>query len=270
MHYSEVDVPIGLRPFVRAIWHLHGTTIDGPAEPIVPDGCMEIILNFGDRVLQHGVDAQPTVQPTQMVVGQLRDPIVIAPTQRVDIWGIRLQPWAGGSFIGIPARELTGHSIAIADLGCSTFADDLAATCSARDDRERSALIAAALTRRARSVGELSPNVIVLARRAMTANMEPTVGALAARLGLSARRVQVVFAEMVGLSPKVLMRIGRFQRALAFARTNPRRSLSSVAAECGYYDHAHLVRDSQQFAGRSPSAVIGDSTTITEFFLAGE
>ena len=59
------------------------------------------------------------------------------------------------------------------------------------------------------------------------------------------------FREQVGVPPKLLARILRFQRAVALSRHRPR--LGRDRHRCGYYDQAHLIRDFHQFAGSSPA-----------------
>ena len=58
------------------------------------------------------------------------------------------------------------------------------------------------------------------------------------------------FREQVGVSPKLLGRILRFQRAVSSAGSGP--GWAEIAVRCGYYDQAHMVRDFHQFAGASP------------------
>ncbi|HWK28150.1 MAG TPA: AraC family transcriptional regulator [Solirubrobacter sp.] len=76
------------------------------------------------------------------------------------------------------------------------------------------------------------------------------VEALAGELGCSRRHLSARFREQVGVSPKLLARILRFQRALALAGTGP--GWAEIAARCGYYDQAHMVRDFVQFSGSPP------------------
>jgi AraC-like DNA-binding protein len=76
------------------------------------------------------------------------------------------------------------------------------------------------------------------------------VGALAAEIGCSRRHLVAGFREQVGVSPKVLGRILRFQRAVALVGDGS--GWAEIAVRCGYYDQAHMVRDFHQFAGASP------------------
>jgi AraC-like DNA-binding protein len=79
------------------------------------------------------------------------------------------------------------------------------------------------------------------------------VSELAAEIGCSRRYLTAAFREQVGVSPKLLGRILRFQRAVALAGlSDPHPPWAEIAASCGYYDQAHMVRDFNQFAGASP------------------
>jgi AraC-like DNA-binding protein len=51
--------------------------------------------------------------------------------------------------------------------------------------------------------------------------------------------------------------VRRFQRALALAARSQTPGWSRIAAECGYYDQAHLCRDWQDLTGLSPQEFIG-------------
>ncbi len=92
------------------------------------------------------------------------------------------------------------------------------------------------------------------------------VADLARQVGLSPRRLSTLFAAELGLTPKVAARLARFDSArIAVARSAVSRGtsggpldLAGIAAELGYFDHAHLVREFTAFAGLSPSAWVGE------------
>lgn len=84
-----------------------------------------------------------------------------------------------------------------------------------------------------------------------------TVEALARHVGWSRRHLGARFKEETGLSPKAMARVIRFGRSrqrLAAGGT----TIAAVAAECGYYDQPHLVREWQAMAGCSPSAWLAE------------
>ena len=82
-----------------------------------------------------------------------------------------------------------------------------------------------------------------------------SIDELAHAAGLSPRQFRRVCLELTGLTPKFLARVLRFRRALAATHTG-RPDCAALAADCGYYDQPHLIRDFRQFAGRSPMAVL--------------
>lgn len=74
--------------------------------------------------------------------------------------------------------------------------------------------------------------------------------------GLSPRRFGTLFREHVGMSPKRYARLQRFRAVVASARRDGRVEWSRVAADCGFYDQPHLVREFRAFAGMTPSAYL--------------
>lgn len=78
------------------------------------------------------------------------------------------------------------------------------------------------------------------------------IAALAADLGLSPRRFGALFLEQVGLGPKRYTRVRRFQAVVA--QVHRRRSVdwARVAADAGFHDQPHLVREFRAFSGLTP------------------
>jgi AraC-like DNA-binding protein len=75
----------------------------------------------------------------------------------------------------------------------------------------------------------------------------------ARRHGVSTRRLQRLFLDHVGVGPKWVIRRYRLQEAIEQAAVGP-LDWSRVAADLGYADQAHLVREFTAVAGVSPAA----------------
>jgi AraC-like DNA-binding protein len=77
--------------------------------------------------------------------------------------------------------------------------------------------------------------------------------ALADELGWSQKHLERLFAQAVGLSPKHYARIARFRHlSRCAARPHAGRTMAQLAADCGYYDQSHLVREVTTLAGMPP------------------
>jgi AraC-like DNA-binding protein len=77
------------------------------------------------------------------------------------------------------------------------------------------------------------------------------VASLADEVGWSRRHLAARFREHVGLPPKALARILRFERAAERLRRGA--DLADAALDSGYYDQAHFNRDFKAFAGVTPT-----------------
>ncbi|MFB7936468.1 DUF6597 domain-containing transcriptional factor [Streptomyces sp. NPDC056049] len=80
------------------------------------------------------------------------------------------------------------------------------------------------------------------------------VGRLARLSGLSPRSLQRLFASHVGVGPKWVILRYRLHEALERAEGDAAPDWADLAAELGYSDQAHLVRDFTATVGLSPTA----------------
>ena len=83
------------------------------------------------------------------------------------------------------------------------------------------------------------------------------VSELAAVAGSSPRQVERIFARGLGFPPKTVGRVLRFQHALRRLMADPGVSLGEVAADAGFYDQAHFIRDFRVFSGGVPRGYRG-------------
>jgi transcriptional regulator GlxA family with amidase domain len=76
------------------------------------------------------------------------------------------------------------------------------------------------------------------------------VADLASQSRISRRHLERIFLRSVGIGPKLFSRIVRFQHLLRA----PYNDWAMLAADSGYFDQAHLIRDFRQFTGQTPAA----------------
>lgn len=263
IQYDQSDAPPALADAVRCVWRLRGEW-DGSTQPIVSDGCVEIVLNLADP-FEEIVDSGATRQPLAMVVGPTAQPTVVRPTGAIDIVGIRIQPWAAASVLGVAMHELRDRKVRLADVVRGAVLDLPDQLHGTRLDSARSAAVHASLR------AWLPQRPVGVARRAVEevakARELPSVRELARRLGRSTRTIQRVFAHDVGVSPKALVRIVRIQRSLRLALTQPELKWSAIAARSGYHDQPHFVRDFQALVGCSPSEFRPEVEALTAAFV---
>jgi len=76
---------------------------------------------------------------------------------------------------------------------------------------------------------------------------------LASRAGVGKRRLQRLFNEYVGASPKWVIRRYRLHELIEAMNSGRRLDWAQVALELGYFDQAHLINDFKSIFGYSPT-----------------
>jgi len=222
--YREYKPCERLGPFVQCYWTLRGCAPAGaPPQRVFPDGSMELIFHLGEafeRIDERGVARR---QAGALLAGQIWEPVELRPSRAADVVGVRFRAAGAWPFFRFPLREVGGRIVGLADVW-----------------GRRAALWRDRLGEARDRVGAMEE--MLLACGPGEAPVFPA---------LSERQHRRLFRERVGVTPKLFARIQRFQGALRAAGRMP---LARVAAECGYADQSHLVRDFRQFAGMPPSA----------------
>jgi len=165
---------------------------------------------------------------------------------------LRLTPVAAHRLLGLPMHELANRTVPLREV--LHEADELTEQLrEASSWMERFALVEGFLLRRleqARSPGrEVEWSWHELRR---TAGRAP-IRELADEVGWSHRRLIARFREQVGLAPKAVARVMRFDRAVQALRS-PAGGLADVAFDSGYFDQAHMNRDFRKLGGTTPRA----------------
>jgi AraC-like DNA-binding protein len=84
---------------------------------------------------------------------------------------------------------------------------------------------------------------------------------------ITLRHLERRYKDEVGLSPRTLSRIFRFQRGVRLWQSGNISSLTQLALECGYYDQAHFNHDFKEFAGISPGAFALEQRQFADNFI---
>lgn len=165
---------------------------------------------------------------------------------------VNMSPLALHMLLGIPMHEIANRVIGLSDL-MGREADLLVERLAGLGGwEERFTLLDAVLGARLREATGPSPSIAWAWRRLRKSAGTVTVSELAAEIGCSSRHLVSGFREQVGLPPKRVARILRFERVVGLLEQAEGRGLGDIAASCGYADQPHLNRDFRAFAGASP------------------
>jgi AraC-like DNA-binding protein len=250
--YREHAPPAALASHVECFWT---STSDGAVEidapsRVLPDGCADVIFDFGDRGVRVGVADHGE---RSYVVGTMTEALLVRHAGRADLLAVRFLPGGARAFLGLPLAELTDTTVALGDLG-GAWRALVSRMHAAATPAERQAILTAALTDRFQPDPGSDRLIGAAWSRIVESAGALPVRALADGLGVGERRLQRLFRGHVGLSPKEAARFARFRAVLDRMERRPADPLGRVGLEAGYYDQPHFIREFSRFAGVSPEA----------------
>ncbi len=193
-------------------------------------------------------------QSLQALVGGLHTSAVLIRQDRVQE-GVQLEldPLGVRTLFGVTAAELSGEVADLAEFGLGWLPERLREL----SWRERFALLDEVLAARAVEPVVPPPELGEAWRRLRGADGRVRVADLADEVGWSRRHLGERFRAELGLAPKQAARVLRFERAGRLLRSG-RADLAALAAECGFYDQAHLTNEWRALAGCTPGTWIAE------------
>jgi AraC-like DNA-binding protein len=212
----------------------------------VPFAGIPMIVSFGPSILVDGV------RHRSFVAGL--DDRASVTEYAGDQHGIQvnLTPLGARRLLGLPMGQLARRVVALEDVigGGEELVERLH---DAGGWQARFKLLDALLVRRL----DAAPPVDARLERAwaclQASDGAVEIAALACHVGWSRRHLAARFHAEVGLTPKTVARILRFEYVTRTLRASGGHGLADVAYASGYADQAHLNRDFRELAGTTPT-----------------
>jgi AraC-like DNA-binding protein len=167
---------------------------------------------------------------------------------------VNFTPPGARRFFGLPMHELADRMVALDDIyGSEAIAlrDRLG---EEQDWERRLDLIETFVESRLAGREKPSSATSWAYAELLRAGGAERIEVIAGKLEWSRKHLVEKFRTEIGLTPKTIGRMARFNRALRLARLRSIGSWAGIAAECGYADQSHLVREFSEFAGETPTA----------------
>ena len=243
MAYTEYLPDIRLRKHIDAYWVVEtGRLLQPYSDPIFPDGCIDIIINAGNNLVAlNGITFKPG---NAYLAGTMT---VLNRVNRVSdsyLVGIRFKPGGFAAFYSLPLFELTDKLVEFPANTIVSLLDRDAQWVSRLDHFFTTRLTAK------------NNSIINITHTVYSCNGQITVDELAKKFHISNRTLERLCKTQIGISPKDLTGIIRFQHALKSIRNKSNdESLLHLAFDTGYYDHAHLTNVFKKYTGLTPSQI---------------
>lgn len=237
--------------FVECLWATDGYAAATARERVLPSGVLSLVIHLGAQPVRVYLDEQAAA-PQEVLGGVLcgvrTSPLVLDTTTLGATVGVVFRPYGARPLLDIAASALA-ERVAPLEAVWPAGRDLRARLLETPDLRQRLQLLEHALLQHARDF-EARP-VLQEALRLFEDPRLPSVAEVGRRTGLSAKRLASLFHEEVGLGPKAFWRVRRFRAALRDLERG-RLHGALLAAEHGYCDQPHFLREFRALAGSSP------------------
>ena len=198
---------------------------------------------------------------------------------------VRFTPIGAQHFLGLPLSLVANQAVQLSQIDPTLEELILGRVGRARSWSDRFLAIETLIAERlldpeTSSSMEWAWNLLIAANGAVP------LGLLATEIGCSHRHLIAQFRSRIGLPPKAIARVLRFNRALRLLNKPPDdradrpagkpyietgHSLATrgettpwadIAARCGYFDQSHFIKEFRRFAGITPNAFLQRMSNI--------
>ncbi len=247
-----------LREFVRYYWVLESN------EPFsiltFPIGCPQIIFHRKTPLYIPELDKS---QEPFTISGQVNFPSHIQSDGNLEMIVAVFYPHTINLFINTPPSSFYNLEISGYDLENKQLNEIASRIFDSSNHSECIKILENWLIRNLKS--SLNINRTANSIYQLLNNPDITINNLADTACLSKKQFERIFRDYVGMNPKEYARIVRFQRSLWMLQRGD-RDFVGIAAECGYSDQSHFIREFKSMTGLTPKALLTYCKPYSDLF----
>lgn len=243
-----------LRPLVQVYMVVDDDLASDERHVSLPEHTAHLTFHAGSN-WEVGAGGLLVPMPQAQLSGLSLTPLHIVSSGPVRAMRVELYPWAarqlfGWSFPDAPLDLLAGA----AGPQAAAMARAIGGALSADDPDTAVGLVDGWLLRLAADRAQLAGPGMQAALQLYDSWGQLRVGDLAQTQGVSPRTLERQFQQEVGVGPKTLGRLIRFEMSSIVLNRDPAMSLATLAHDMGFSDQAHLTREFRSLGGLTPGA----------------
>jgi AraC-like DNA-binding protein len=272
--YLEYIPAAPLSRYVRMLWYTRAPGIAHRRERILPNGCVQVIVNLArEFLLDCDENGQTSRMPPALVVGARSIYEIVDTSDMEELVGVVFRPGGFGRFAGDAVDRFHNRNVGLEEIWGRSARQvrdrlrelDHPAKPAMGHPMNRLRCLERLLYERLNASGQPAESsrsaVVAFALRRFAENPGLcTVREVARGTGWSERRFSQVFREEVGFGPKAWCRIQRFQRAVKALHTGREVRWAELALDCGFYDQSHFANEFRAFSGINATTYSAERT----------
>ncbi len=241
-----------LSRYVEHIWRTANAGLPSSRRRVYPNGAMALVIHLKKPTASYYFDDRVLSVRVPLLAGPYSMSFHMDPSESTEVIGILFRPGAARAFFPVAAHELHNEDIALSELYPSEADCLLNELCAAPGEDAQFLVVEHYLSRKLNRAGPM-PAAVAYAIEQLSGGGGPrSIRQIQLDTGFSHTRFNQLFREQVGLTPKLFGRVRRFHALLGCIEKRLPVNWAGLAADCGYFDQAHLIHDFRVFAGITP------------------
>lgn len=250
MQFAPADI---LKPYVKN-YTLISIDHELTDEVFYPSGYVDLVMNVSEGSAFTRIDGRSRKLPGVELLGHLTLPSRLSVTKGTAVLIARIYPYASSLFFTDSMSEFTNYATDAYSIFSREINEFYYRLMEADTLEQKIALLNGFL------IGKLIKNEKQQKKTRLigqVCNYVHAIGdtynskALSSQFGFSERYLEKLFVDRVGISPRTLFSVYRFNKSLGLVLSSQRK-LTSIAYDLGYYDQSHFIKEFTRFTGITP------------------
>lgn len=264
MNYHEYILPEPYARFIECVWifDAHFASNTPKKQLWLPNGTFDLVFNIGSPYSRINVfdPQQYSLVKSSAIIGQMKESVKIELGENQKVVGIRFKAYGLYAWLGIPIKEITGQTVLLNDLIGKAAAEWEQKIFDAPTHE----VIISAVKQLLQFHHCVDDSVVDAVRQILIFKGSLKIKNLLARYYISQKTIENRFSKTVGIMPKELSRIYRFNHFLVSAVENPQFSFTHQTYECDFFDQSHLIHDFKKITSQTPKQFFDEHSELVE------
>ncbi|MBL9139094.1 MAG: AraC family transcriptional regulator [Verrucomicrobiales bacterium] len=272
MQYAVYVPGPPLHQCVERLWFYSGLDVGHRRERVLPEGTFELMINLTEapRYLFDGDHAESgTPYHKAWVSGAQSRYLVIDALPGSSMIGVHFRPGGASAILGMPSGLLRDRVVELNEIWGCAQQDLRDALLEAPTIQSKFLVLEGELQRRLKRAPSGRRAIDYAVQRLSANPASAMITTVAREIGWSHKHLIQEFHRAVGLGPKRFCRIRRFQEVLNRVEKGDALEWAGLAADCGYFDQAHFIREFREFSGLRPTTYLRERGEYVNFVPIG-
>jgi AraC-like DNA-binding protein len=256
MNLSFVEIRQELKPYIQSLW-VFESPIGMPKSAnnlCVPNGCPKLVIPYENsiRSISDGKIQECREQGVYFRADRNSATILSTARRETGLIGVEFRPYGAYAIFGIPMVEVGNRPVAVDSLLSGWGRETIELVRNQQNVQQKVACVQQQLIALLRERDFRNSVVEFCVDSLKKTNGSISIRELERQTGYTRRHLEALFGNHVGLSPKVLGRIFRFQRFYTeWAKGHSFDQLKDRLYDY-YYDQAHFTKEFKRMTGFTP------------------